>query len=1621
MNAEKSQALARRFIELPVEKRRLFLDGLRAEGIDFSQFPIPASVEVDDRHALSHAQQRMWFLWQLDRHSGAYNLPSAVRLTGKLDVVALEQAFHSLVARHESLRTVFVQGADDQLLQAPAAHGLTLAQEDLRGLDEAAREARVRQLAEEEAQRPFDLGSGPLLRVSLLLLGEREHVLLLTLHHIVSDGWSMNVLIDEFSRCYAAFEQGHEPSLPALPIQYGDYALWQRKWLEAGEQERQLDYWRAQLGDEHPLLELSTDMPRPAVSSQRGLRHEFGIDAELAEQVRAVARKHNVTVFMVLLAAFNVLLSRYSGQSDLRVGVPIANRNRAEVEGLIGFFVNTQVLRTRIDEREPVAHLLAAVKETVSGAQAHQELPFEQLVGALDIDRSRSHNPLFQVMYNHLPDVADVEVMRVGSGLELRPLEASSRSTPFDLTLTTFERGGKLHATLTYACELFEPATVARMARHWLRLLGAMVASVDQPVGLLALLDEHEHRQQLQLGGTGAVPLAGSACELFEAQARRSPEALALVHAGQSLSLGELEARANGLALRLTELGVGPDVCVGLAAHRSLDMVIGLLAIWKAGGAYVPLDPEFPAQRLAYMIEDSRIGVLLTQQALLDSLPVPASVTTLLLDQQRPESAEHGPQRDIDPRQLAYVIYTSGSTGQAKGVAVSHGALGNYLQGILHTLPLEGAASMAVVSTLAADLGHTVLFGALCSGRTLHVIEQDVALDPVRFGDYMQAHGIDVLKIVPSHLETLLGSEQPQRVLPRRCLVLGGEACSAALIERVRELACCEIVNHYGPTETTVGVLTQSLTAIETPIALGRPLPDLCAHVLDRTLQLQAAGNHGELYIGGAGLARGYQGRPGMTAERFVPDPFGAPGSRLYRTGDRVRRRTGGELAFLGRVDRQVKLRGYRIDLEEIQVVLRAAAQVRDAAVLMVGDAGEAQLVAYVVFAEGDAEQALAGGKDWLAQRLPDYMLPTFYQTLDVMPLTANGKLDSRALPAPSLERALQDHVAPVTALQQAVAGIWEQVLKVPSVGLKDNFFSLGGHSLLAVQIVSRVRRQLGLDLALRTIFDTADLQALAAALEHCEPVREQAAIPRQPRSDALPASYAQQRQWLFWTLQPHSTAYHTPLAVRLQGELDRQALQRALDALLARHESLRTTFVQRDDQLCQQVQPATSVDLQWTELPGASEPQLEWAVREEITRLFDLHEGPLMRAKVIASSAQDCVLVLTLHHITSDGGSMSLLVHEFVELYRAFTAGVAAQLAPLAVQYADYAHWQRTWLEEGEMQRQQDFWVEQLGGEPVVLELATDHPRSAQASDRGARLDLRLPADLERQLRGLAQAQGTTLFQLFLAAFAVLLQRHSGQHDLRIGVPVNNRNSQELEGVVGFFVNTLVMRLCPQPQTPVRQWLREVKEVTLAAQAHQDMPFDKLVEVLNPQRALNHNPLFQVMYNHLSTLGATANGSSLPGLQARELLLDGGGAQFELSLETLETPQGIAVALVYAADLFEPATIERLAGHWQYLLRGMAADAGRAIGELSMLDPTQQQVLEAWNHTDVRYPGEYCVQRLFERQAQATPDAVALVFGDRQLSYRQLNQAANRLALTLIGRGVGPEVLVGVAAQRSL
>ncbi|MDG9872544.1 amino acid adenylation domain-containing protein [Pseudomonas juntendi] len=1607
MNAEDSLKLARRFIELPPEKRRLFLAALQREGVDFAVFPIPGNVAEASRDRLSYAQRRMAFLWQLDPQGAAYNLPMAVRLKGELNLVALQAAFDQLVARHESLRTRLRADANEWLQEVLPPAAVAITRHDLSLLEAGEREQQVLTLGAAEAQAPFDLVQGPLLRVQLVKLQAQEHVLMLTLHHIVADGWSLNVLVDEFVQLYDAACSQVPLSLPALPIQYRDYALWQRSWLEAGEQERQMAYWRDKLGDDHAPLDLPFDHPQQALPSLRGKRVELQLEADLAARLAGLAKAHGVTLFMVLLASFKLLLQRYSGQRAIRVGVPVANRHRSEVEGLIGCFINTQVLHTEIDPLMDVAQLLHRVKDTALGAQAHQDLPFEQLVEALGVPRSVSHTPLFQVLFNHQAAIADAGQIQLASGLSLEKVALDKHSARFDLSLDTYESAGRLHAVFTYAVDRFEPHTVATLSQHWLRLLQGLTERAQGPVGELVLGDE------APLVVPQAFDAPAAVHTLIDAAAARDPQQLAAVSGSQQISHGALQTRAEGLARVLLGAGVQPDERVAVLADRSIDMLVAILAVLKAGAAYLPLEPEQPQARLDFMLADSQVKRVLAPAGRLELAPGIERI-----DPTGDYPAAPLPRVPVHADNLAYVIYTSGTTGTPKGVAISHGALANYVQSVGERLRIDELRSLAMVTTPAADLGHTMLFGALCNGKTLHMLGNDTVLDAQAYAHYLQRHAIDAVKMVPSHLQAMLAAGSD--ALPRRCLVVGGEAISPALIARIAALAPgLRLLNHYGPTETTVGVLTHE---VHGQALLGRPLGNLSAQVFDACLLPVPAGARGELYLGGAGLARGYLGQPALTAERFVPDPSGQ-GGRLYRSGDWVRRDGHGQLAFAGRMDGQLKIRGYRVELAEIDNCLRQLPELDTAVVRVVGEQVNRQLAAYLVPRAWPADEAgrqacIDATRQALRQTLPEHMVPRYLMLLPHLPVTANGKVDLQALPQAVTTQV--DYRAPVTALQAEVAAIWAEVLQVDQVGLDDNFFALGGHSLLATQVVSRIRQQLQREVALRVLFDTRDLEAYAQVLEGLEQTGA-GAIALLDRSERLPVSHAQYRQWMFWKLNPDSTAYNTPLAVTLRGALDLGALQAAFDALVARHESLRTVFAEHDGLPWQVVKPAAPVLIEAQDLIGLSRDALKPHLDQLFASPFDLAQGPLLRVALWRTAAQEHLLAVSLHHIVSDGWSMSVMVRELAAAYNARTQGQADQRPALAVQYADYAGWQRQRLAEGQLQAQLAFWKANLEDDFAVLELPADRLRPQQQSYRGGRIDVQLPAELTGQLRRLAVAANATLFHVFLASFALLLSRYSGRQTLNIGIPVTNRNRLELEGLIGFFVNTLIARVGIVPAHTFGQLLAAVKETTLQAQANKDIPFDVLVEQLKPERGLGHNPLFQVMFNHLLDVGEKVSSDSVQGLHVEEVQWLEQTTQFDLSLDTLERSDGVTATFNYATDLFDAERIQRLAGHWLTLLASLG-QAEVAVAELPIVDAAQQrQLVQDWNPLPTATALAPDTLQLIEAQAQARPQATALVLDAQSMTYGELNRRANRLAHRLREQGVGPDVRVGIAAQRSL
>ncbi|NMZ90157.1 non-ribosomal peptide synthetase [Pseudomonas panacis] len=1559
----------------------------------------------------SLAQNRLWITWQLDPQSSAYTIPGALRLRGELDEDALRSSFQYLIQRHEALRTRFYERDGQGFQRVEANSDFDLQVIDLSDLPVAEREARAQQIREDEARTLFDLEQGPLLWVTLVRLDEDDHQLLVTLHHIIADGWSLNILIDEFSRLYAAASQGQALALPPLALQYADYGSWQRQWLADGEGQRQLAYWKAQLGDEHPTLSLATDHPRAARQRHSASRHSVRLSVSLSEAIRQTAQAHESTPFMLLLAAFQTLLYRYSGQRDIRIGVPNANRPRQETQGLIGFFINTLVLRAELDGRLPFNELLAATRHTALGAQAHQDLPFEQLLEAFPQAREQG---LFQVMFNH--QQRDLSALRRLPGMLADELPWHSREAKFDLQLHSEEdRNGRLSLSFDYADELFDSATIQRLAAHFIHLLQAVCEQPQQAIGDLQLMPQDEQQAWSQ------APCAPAQQWLPELLNQHTSDNTALVWQDGSLTFAQLHTQANRLAHYLRDKGVGPDVCVAIAAERSPQLLVGLLAIIKAGGAYVPLDPDYPAERLAYMLKDSGVHLLLTQTALLDRVPSAEGVCVIAMDSLHLDSwPTQPPGLHLDGDNLAYVIYTSGSTGQPKGVGNTHAALAERLQWMQATYQLNDSDVLMQKAPISFDVSVWECFWPLITGCRLVLAGPGEHRDPHRIAQLVQAYGVTTLHFVPPLLQLFIDEPLVPECTSLRRLFSGGEALPAELRNRVlTQLPAVQLHNRYGPTETAINVTHWHCTADDgerSPI--GRPLGNVICRVLDEQLNPLPAGVPGELCIGGIGLARGYLGRAGLTAERFVADPLGEAGARLYRSGDRARWSADGVLEYLGRLDQQVKLRGFRVEPEEIEARLLALDGVAQAVVLV----RDAQLIGYYTAHAALDEQDV---KAALAAELPEYMVPAQLMRLDAMPLSPSGKLDRRALPAPVWQT--REHIEPETPLQQQIAAIWREVLGLAAIGLRDDFFALGGHSLLATQIISRTRQACDVELPLRTLFEASELGAFAeqvGLIQASGQRNQQTAIATVDRSLPVPLSYSQQRMWFLWQMEPDSPAYNVGGMARLRGVLDVGRFEAALQALVMRHETLRTTFPSVDGVAYQKVSAQTGLRMDWQDMSalneGEREQRLQRLADHEAHTPFNLETGPLLRACLVKAGEREHYLVLTLHHIVTEGWAMDIFARELSALYEAFIDERLSPLAPLPVQYLDYSVWQRQWLESGERQRQLDYWTAQLGNEHPLLELPGDRPRPPVQSHRGELYRFDLSDDLAARVRAFNAERGLTLFMTMTATLAVLLYRYSGQTDLRIGAPVANRIRPESEGLIGAFLNTQVLRCQLTGQMRVAELFEQVRHTVIEGQSHQDLPFDHLVEALQPPRSAAYNPLFQVMCN--VQRWEFQQSRQLAGMTVEYLANDARATKFDLNLEVTDLDHRLGCCLTYSTDLFDEPRIARMAEHWRNLLEALIANPQQRLSELPLLSATEQRALQDSLGVEAgEHRLDQCLQQLFSQQALKRGDAPALTFAGVTLTYAELDARANRLAWMLRERGVGPQVRVGLALPRSL
>ncbi|MER5528768.1 non-ribosomal peptide synthase/polyketide synthase [Streptomyces sp. NPDC002677] len=1540
--------------------------------------PVTPVTDRPDRIPLSPAQRRLLLVEQITGSGVAYNFPLVFRLRGDLDTEALRAALRDVAGRHEALRTVFPshEGEPYQRIvpaeEADPAFTVTDATEgDLPALIEAAQ------------RRPFDLTAELPLRCAVFRLGAADHVVAVVLHHITTDEWSDRPFLADLDTAYAARRAGTAPDWVPLPVHYADYTLWQRELLATGG-ETQLAYWTEVLRGLPDELTLPADRPRPAGPTGRGGKVRLELPAATGRALRDLTTATGTSMFMLFQAATAALLNRLGAGEDIPLGAPIAGRTDEALGDLVGFFVNTLVLRTDLSGNDlTFRQLLSRVRESSLSAFEHQDLPFDSVVEALNPPRVAGRNPLFQVMlgYHFRPD-GDPDVL----GLATEWFDMDTGMAKFDLHFTYVDESDRVVLLLEYATDLFDHTTGERLAARAIRLLARAAAEPDLPVRDLDVLDEDERARILTDWNATAHPVpSGTLPELFRAQAARTPDATALVFEEQRLSYAELDARVEHTARVLAGLGAGPERTVAVALPRSVDLAVALLAAHRAGAAYLPLDPDYPADRLALMVEDARPVCVIR-----DALPT-------------------GPEGELpasyDPRHPAYVIYTSGSTGRPKGVVVPHEGIVNRLLWMQDAYRLDAEDRVLAKTPSSFDVSVWEFFWPLITGATLVVARPEGHRDPAYLARLIREQDVTTVHFVPSMLQLFLEEPTAADCTGLRRVMCSGEALPAAVTRRFHEVVPAGLHNLYGPTEASVDVTAIEIGPGATSVPIGRPVWNTRLHVLDAGLRPVPPGVPGELYLAGVQLARGYLDRPGLTAERFVADPFGAPGERMYRTGDLARWTADGTVEYLGRTDDQVKVRGFRVELGEIGDVLAAHPAVAHATVAVRDQA----LVAYVVPDAGPVVDATAL-RAHAAAALPAHMVPAAYVTLDALPLTPNGKLDRKALPDPGFTAGAGDGTRPRTPCEEILAALFADVLGLERIGVDDDFFALGGHSLLAMRLVSRVRTALGADLTVRSVFEAPTVAGLAARTDTSGDAGRPALADPRPRPEPLPLSSAQRRLWLLAQVDGASTAYNLPSAWRLTGLLDREALQAALNDVAVRHTPLRTVFPAVDGVPHQHVLDPADV-----QVPLVTAPFEE--LTEQAAHLFDLeHELPL-RAALFRTASDEHVLLLLLHHIATDEWSDRPLLADLSTAYAARTAGRAPDWTPLPASYADYTLWQRDLLAATEP-RLLAHWTETLRGLPGELTLPTDRPRPAEPGGRGGTTGFTVPSALAHALRGLAREHDVSMFMVAQAAVAALLHRLGAGDDIPLGAPVSGRSDETLEDLVGFFVNSLVLRTDLSGDPTFAELLARVRETDLAAYEHQDLPFERLVEVLNPERSLARHPLFQVMVVHLAGQG---DAPVLPGLTVRRETVGQDSAKFDLSFDFVEQDEHIDGWIEYSADLFDQSTAELLARRLESLLAQVAADPDRRVGTLDVLrDEERALVLTGWNDT-ARDVSDLTLPELFRAQAARTPGATALVFEDTSLTYAELDQRVERLARTLAAHGAAAEATVAVALPRSL
>ncbi len=1575
-------------------------------------------------YALSHAQKRLFLLDLIEEGFTAYNNLEALRIDGDFDVSAFRKSFEILIGRHESLRTTFLVLEGEPMQQIRKAIDFQMEEIDFRNIGEV--EARISEKVREEAATPFDFKTGPLLRAKLLRTGEKEYYLLFNMHHIVVDGWSMGVMVRELMDLYNARVTGREISLSPLRVQYKDFAAWQNSLLESDQAGTDKHYWLEKLAGEIPRLNLPVDFGRPSFPTFNGRTVRFHFEPELTDRLKALARQKGASLFMTLLALVKVLLYRYTSQKDIIVGSPVTGRNHPDLENQVGFYVNLLALRDRIEGHEDFLTLLERVKATTIGAYDHQGYPFDLLVGELDIERSTDRAPLFEVMI-YLQEKEPVALNF--EKITVTELEIDTGKSRYDLTFGFIEFREGLRLDINYSTDLFREERIERLTSHLFELVRSVVESPSLPISQLNILTESEKRRLLlDFNRTETeYPLDMSIVDLFESQVERTPENTALLFGQERLTYRQLNEHANQLAHFLKDRwGLRTEEVVGVRVDRSVWQVIGFLGILKAGGVYLPIDPTYPETRIDLLLRDGECRIVLTdlikgeaKEAGIESPEIPE-----VIEISRAKLGKgSNPERSVSGHHLAYVIYTSGSTGTPKGVMVEHHSLVNMALDQIRFLGITSEDRVMQVASPSFDVSLFEMTVALLSGATLVMADRDTLSNPAAFVRYLETKRATVLALTPQHLNSLNGA----KLKTVRVLITGGEP--PILSDVLLYGKGTQYINTYGPTEATVNVACHRVdlgvdsgpgsTAFRGgDIPIGRPISSTSVYVLDDSFNLLPIGVDGEICVSGAGLARGYRNQPELTKVKFVKNPF-RPGERLYRTGDLGRWLPGGLLQFVGRKDNQVKVRGFRIEPGEIEHHLLEHPAIKEAVVLPRSFSGTQELVAYVT---GKEDLDVAELRGYLKRRLPDYMVPAFFFPLATLPMTPNGKVDRKALPDPGEGRPedASAYVAPRSALEARLTSIWQDVLKVDRIGIHDNFFELGGHSLKATRISSRIHEDLGREVSLREIFTSPTIAGLASVTAQKVP-SSLIQIEKLPDQHDYPVSHAQRRLWAIDQMQKGLIAYNISGAYLIEGNLDPKALSKAFEALVERHESLRTLFLFLNGEPRQKISREGKFTLKEIDISSEQDPEAlsKKEVGKAFATPFDLEKGPLMRAELMRMGADRNTLFFNMHHIVGDGWSMAVLEKELVTLYNAYAAGEEKILAPLKIQYRDFAAWQNGLLHSEMAEEDRRYWHHKLSGEITVLNLPTDFARPSVQTFYGKTRRFSFDGALTSGLIGLGKKSGTSLFMVLVTCLKALLYRYTEQEDIIVGSPVAGRAHPDLEDQVGFYINSLVLRDEVKAEEPFLSLLEKVRSTVIEAHEHQLYPFDSLVNELNLDRDMSRNPFFDVMVAVQDQEGALPQ---LAGVKVRELEIDRPTSKFDLTFNFLKRGPEFQLEMEYNTDLFRDETIGRIAGHFSELVRSVLRDEKQRIIDLNLLtEEEREQLLVTFNDTRRDFPREKNIVDLFEDQAARHPERLALLSGDASLTYRELNERSNEIAHFLRDRfRIEPDEIVGLLSGRS-